>query len=138
MPRLNRIFIFLILIFFSFSFSGQAESLPDELLSAKEAQKLIKDENKNLVILDVRTPKEFAEGHIPHAQNIDFFGPVFERDINKLDRETLVLVYCQTGRRSEAAAQLLRKADFKKVYDLKGGINAWKKADLPVVEEGEK
>lgn len=130
--RLLLIFFFAL---FSFSFYGHAEAFDAEPLSVKEALKLKNAEGKNLVILDVRTPAEYAGGHIPNAQNADFFGAVFEKEINRLDRDSPVLVYCQTGRRSEAAAKMLEKANFKKIYNLKGGIAAWEKANLPIAEE---
>lgn len=135
MARAFRLLLFLSLAFFPFCFRGYADTLHNTLLSTEEAQKLMSDEGSNLLILDVRTPAEYGGGHIANAQNVDFFGPVFEQEINRLDRDRPVLVYCQTGRRSEAAAQILKKADFKKIYDLKGGIKAWKKANLPITEK---
>lgn len=112
-------------------FPAVARETPDRILSVRDAQKLLKD-NGNILILDVRTPGEYGEGHLPGAQNLDFFGPVFEMELNKLDRDRAILVYCQTGRRSDSALQMMEKAGFKNVHDLKGGFKAWKGADLPV------
>lgn len=73
------------------------------------------------VLLDVRTPSEFAEGHIENARNLDFSASAFEAEIDKLDKEQTVFLYCAIGVRSTKAANLLRKKGFKHVFDLDGG-----------------
>lgn len=73
------------------------------------------------VLLDVRTPSEYAEGHIENAKNIDFSSASFESEIDKLDKEQTVFLYCAIGVRSTKAANLLRKKGFKHVFDLDGG-----------------
>lgn len=74
-------------------------------------------------ILDVRTAYEFAEGHIENAKNIDVSGSTFEAEIEKLDKDQPVFVYCAIGVRSAKAAAILRKKGFKHVYDLDGGYH---------------
>jgi rhodanese-related sulfurtransferase len=73
------------------------------------------------VLLDVRTPSEYNEGHIENARNLDFSASTFETEIDKLDREQTVFLYCAIGVRSTKAANLLRKKGFKHVFDLDGG-----------------
>ena len=73
------------------------------------------------VLLDVRTPSEFAEGHIENARNLDFSASAFEAEIDKLDKEQTVFLYCAIGVRSTKAANLIRKKGFKHVFDLDGG-----------------
>jgi rhodanese-related sulfurtransferase len=72
-------------------------------------------------ILDVRTALEFAEGHIENAKNIDVSSTTFEAEIEKLDKDQPVFVYCAIGVRSSKAAAILRKKGFKHVFDLDGG-----------------
>lgn len=96
-------------------------------IEAKQAAELIKEKKQDLVVVDVRTPGEFAQGHIAGSQNINFFGPRFDMDIMKLPKDKPVLLYCKTGRRSEAAAGLLKEAGHDDILNLKGGVDAWLK-----------
>ena len=85
-------------------------------------------------IIDVRTPAEYAEGHIKNAKNIDWNGNSFDKQISKLDKSKPVLVYCLAGGRSAAAASKLRESGFKHVYELVGGMKEWRAAKLPEVK----
>lgn len=102
------------------------------LISVGEARKMLWENPKDLLVLDVRTKREFDAGHLPGAINMDFFGPLFEREVNALDRDRPIIIYCQTGRRSESATEIFKKAGFSKVSNLKGGFKAWKSAAYPV------
>lgn len=94
-------------------------------LSQTEFKKLMKDPSAQIV--DVRTSKEVAEGKISGSINLDYFSPTFVASATKkLDKTKPVLVYCAAGGRSASAAKDLKKAGFKKVYDLEGGYDAWK------------
>ena len=73
------------------------------------------------ILLDVRTPMEYNEGHIENAKNIDISNSNFESEIDKLDKDQTVFVYCAIGVRSSKAANILRKKGFKHVFDLDGG-----------------
>jgi phage shock protein E len=99
-------------------------------VNAGEAQKLV--EEKKAKVLDVRTPDEFASGHIAGAINIDFHGTDFEQKIAALDKATPYLVHCHSGRRSQEALPVLQKEGLKYLYHLDGGIEAWEQAGLPV------
>jgi rhodanese-related sulfurtransferase len=104
-------------------------------LSALEAKALI-DRNTGLadfVILDLRTPKEFANGHIAGAVILDYYNPEFQERVNKLDRSKRYLIYCRTGNRSGHALKLIDTMGFKSVYHLKDGIVDWKRRKLPLV-----
>lgn len=79
------------------------------------------------VLLDVRTPEEYAEGHIEDALNIDFWGDDFEAQIQELDKATPVYVYCKSGGRSGQAMDLMAELGFSEVYNLDGGYKAWSK-----------
>ena len=88
--------------------------------------------DSNVVILDVRKVDEFAEGHIKGAILIDQFQSDFvEQAQAKLPKGKTIAVYCRSGRRSANAAGKLADIGYKCV-NLKGGILAWKKVDMPV------
>ena len=93
-------------------------------VSQEDFKKLMKD--KNAQILDVRTANEVAQGKIQGSMNIDYFKAGFiETATTKLDKNKPVLVYCAAGGRSASAAKDLKKAGFKKVFDLEGGFDNW-------------
>lgn len=94
-------------------------------ISISEARKLI--ENEEIIILDVRAPWEFSEGHIEKAKNMDITDPDFSENIEKLDKNKKYLVYCKTGRRSGLALDVMIKSGFSEVYNLIGGYERWKK-----------
>lgn len=82
-------------------------------------------------VLDVRTPGEFAKGHLVHAVNYDWNGKSFGIQINQLDKSKPVFVYCLGGGRSASAAQKMRAEGFREVYELDGGMLKWRSAGLP-------
>ena len=86
-----------------------------------------------VVILDVRTPEEFASGHIEGAQNIDFNSGNFENEITRLNPSETYAVYCRSGNRSEQAASIMHKAGFHDVSNLNGGVIDWTNDGLPLV-----
>jgi phage shock protein E len=77
------------------------------------------------VVLDVRTPAEYASGHIPQAQNIDIEGSDFATRIASLDKTVSYAVYCRSGNRSGTALGQMSAAGFTHVHDLAGGVGAW-------------
>jgi rhodanese-related sulfurtransferase len=86
----------------------------------------------DLVVLDVRTPEEFAEGHLEGAVLVDFYAPDFAEQLAALDTEVPYLVYCRSGNRSEQALGVMEELGFTSVVDVDGGIVAWTDAGLPV------
>jgi thioredoxin len=100
-------------------------------LDAKAFSEKIHGEN-NPVILDVRTPEEFSGGYITGAININYNSDEFNTKSGKLDKDETIYVYCLAGSRSSDAAKEMRKAGFKNVVELKGGILKWKAAGLEV------
>ena len=86
-----------------------------------------------VVTLDVRTPGEFAEGHIEGAQLIDFQSGNFENEISSLDKNATYAVYCRSGNRSGQAVKVMHDAGFHNVYNLNGGVIDWANAGLPMV-----
>ena len=110
-----------------------------EINNVKEVIAVISPEefNKNLgdiQLVDVRTPKEFSEGHLKNAVNIDFFDASFMEDMGKLDKNKELYIYCRSGNRSGKASKKLKAAGFTKVYDLEGGIIKWNKNNFEVIK----
>lgn len=97
-------------------------------ISVQEASEAVKKDGVQFI--DVRTPEEYRTGHAPKAVNRPL--DTFEKDLAALDREKPVYVICQTGRRSQKAAEMLRNAEFKTIYNVAGGTGAWSAAGLPL------
>ncbi len=97
-------------------------------LTADEFEKAIQKDS--VQILDVRTPEEYTSGHIKNSLLADWNNKTeFNRRIAFIDKAKPVYVYCLVGGRSAAAAKLLREEGYQNVFELTGGINAWKAAD---------
>lgn len=79
-----------------------------------------------IVLLDVRTPEEYAAGHLPNAVLYDFNAGAFQRVLPTLDSNKTYLLYCRSAKRSDKAASLMKAAGFKQVLQLKNGIQGWK------------
>lgn len=77
-------------------------------------------------VLDVRTPKEYTEGHLNGSVNINYFDKDFKDQVAKLDKSKPVYVYCHSGGRSAKAMTIMKGEGFTTVYNLTGGYSAWK------------
>jgi len=99
---------------------------------ALAAADALKNPGKAVTIIDVRTPGEFAEGHLQGALNVDIASPGFAAALGKLDPAKTYLVHCAAGGRSTRSLTTLKKLGFKSILHLDGGINAWKQAGLPL------
>jgi len=89
-------------------------------------------QNKTNIVLDVRTKKEFDEGHIPGAVHLDFLAGNFADEAGKLDRSRTYLVHCAAGGRSARACAKMSQMGFKSLYDLAPGFKGWEKSGKPV------
>ncbi|GAA0725700.1 hypothetical protein GCM10009430_31750 [Aquimarina litoralis] len=103
-----------------------------ELITVEEMDSLLEMEKVQLV--DVRTPQEYADGHIEGAINIDFTDENFETLLSEVDKSKPVAVYCGRGGRSGKCSAYMKKAGFTKIYDLDGGITEWKYKGKPVTK----
>lgn len=99
-------------------------------IDSKEAYGLIKAD-ANIAILDVRTAKEFADGHVAGAVNIDVNQTDFAQKIDQLDRSKTYIVYCRSGRRSRKAVGIMAAKGFKNLYNVSDGFVGWNKNGLP-------
>jgi len=108
----------------------QDSSAKISLISPVELNKV----NKEILLIDVRTPNEYASGHLENSVNIDYKADNFKDLISELDTDQEVYVYCKVGGRSGRSAKILKDMGFKKVYDLEGGILAWEKEGFKTVK----
>lgn len=90
------------------------------------------DNEKEFIIVDVRTPEEFEEGHIENSININFYESNFEDQINNLDKDKKYLIYCRSGARSSKTLELMKELNFNEVYDLQGGFINWNLAGYKI------
>ena len=104
------------------------------LVSVDDGADIRADPPEDLVVLDVRTPEEFAEGHIEDAVLIDFYAEDFADRLEELDRDVPYLLYCRSGNRSGQVAEMMEELGFTDVADVDGGIVAWIEAGHPVVQ----
>ena len=106
-----------------------------EDITVQEAFTLIQESQNDpdFVIIDVRTPKEFADGYIENAANIDFRCEDFRDELNKLDKSKTYLIYCGSGGRSRSALDIVKELNFREVYNMSGGINQWVAEGFPIV-----
>lgn len=103
-----------------------------KLLNPKDFNSKIEALNNELLV-DLRSHGELhSVGPIKGAQNLDFNSGRFQSAIPQLDKNQPMMLYCAGGNRSSQAAKLLTDAGFKEVYDLQGGVNAWKNAGFRV------
>jgi rhodanese-related sulfurtransferase len=103
-------------------------------VTVEEAYALIQQNqgDPTFIIIDVRTPEEFAEGHIEGAINIDFRSENFGGQIDELNRNNKYLIYCRSGNRSRGALEVMVEMDFKEVYHLSAGIIKWIDEKYPI------
>ncbi len=104
--------------------AGETAAVTD--LSVPAFAEMMND--RDVVILDVRTPAETAEGIIVGAREIDFREPDFADQLAQLDKKKTYLVYCRSGSRSSQATQLMTELGFERLYTLTGGYMAWSEA----------
>ena len=91
-------------------------------------------DNPDFVIIDVRTPEEFAEGHIEDAINLDYYSETFRDELNTLDKNKTYLIYCRSGKRSGDALDIITELNFGEVYNMSGGIIQWKAEGFPTTK----
>ena len=102
-----------------------------QTVTAQEFEDLLKTPAQK-VLLDVRTPEEYAMNHIPGSNNLNVNASDFEAQVKTIDKNSEIFVYCKSGSRSADAATILNQLGFTKVYNLDGGILAWQGANKPV------
>lgn len=133
---MRHLLLILILVFSSLIFwQGAAADPAFARLAAEIKQVSVEAANEavnkeNVQFIDVRTAEEYKRSHAPKAVNMPLDG--FEKESTKLAKEKPVYLICQSGRRSQKAAEILKNADFKEIYNVSGGTTAWRAANLPL------
>ena len=118
---MKNIFILLFASISIVSCSQKKEGVQN--ISVSEYQNLVHD---NAIVLDVRTVDETNQGQIKGSSSLDFYESNFENSLSLIQKDKEVFVYCQSGGRSKKAAKLLMEMGQFKVYNIEGGIRAWK------------
>ncbi len=104
-------------------------------VNSDEFRTLITD--KDGILLDVRTTREFKNGHIPDAGNLNFYALDFRKKLTLLPDDAPIYLYCNTGYRSEKAAEFLAINGYDNVYNLEHGIMEWELKNLPVIVDAD-
>jgi rhodanese-related sulfurtransferase len=112
-----------------------AQTRLKEDINCKKAMKLIQKhrQDTNFVILDVRTPEEFKNGHIEKAIIIDYKSSDFQDKISMLDKKKTYLVYCKGGGRSTKSIEVMKNLNFNNLYHLFEGMETWAKGGYKTV-----
>ncbi|WP_310992707.1 rhodanese-like domain-containing protein [Aequorivita marina] len=130
MKRISVLIIFSMLLFFA-SCKNKEESKEIDQIEVLAPQKFHDATAGNQVqLLDVRTNKEFEEGHLESAVNIDVLEDDFAEKAKTLDKSQPVYLYCRSGNRSQKAAATLKDMGFEKIYDMEGGYLLWSSEGL--------
>ena len=121
----------------SCTFSQEQETMREQSIhqtvpAAEFQQKLAATQGE---LLDVRTPEEYAEGHLEGANLLNFYDSDFSVKLKALPKDKTYFVYCRSGGRSGKTLGMMKDAGFQVVYDLGGGITAWKAEGLPLAAE---
>ncbi|MDR3045209.1 MAG: rhodanese-like domain-containing protein [Desulfovibrio sp.] len=101
---------------------------PEEVTALMQQRK----DDEAFMVIDVRTPAEFAEGHLANARNFDVKASDFNDRIGSLNRNRTYVVYCRSGNRSGKAVDAMRDMGFTSILHMNGGMLAWDAAKLPV------
>ena len=100
-------------------------------LSVADAVRLI---NRGATIVDVRKPEDFAAGHIVNARNVALDKLAEGDDAVKKQKDKILLTVCDSGTTANRAADLLRKAGYQNVFNIRGGLTSWRSDNLPIVK----
>ncbi|KAA9332821.1 rhodanese-like domain-containing protein [Adhaeribacter soli] len=126
----NLLLYFLVAFTFAFSSCVQNPSATNHNLTAPAVKNLVQT-NPEVIILDVRTPEEYAAGHVAGAVNLDYYAPDFAEQLDKLDRQKTYLLYCASGNRSGKAAAIFKEKHFPKFYNSTAGFTGLKAEGVP-------
>src|SRR5690606_30381116 len=113
--------LFILFVFLAFQV-GRSQKVSENMPIISFGQEMLKD----AILIDVRTPGEYAEGHMENARNIDWYDADFVEQFESVDKEKTVYLYCRSGRRSAEAKKKLKSLGFENVVNLEGGYDAVK------------
>lgn len=124
-----RTFLFVLFLLAGMGANLSAQTKAE--VTSIEVDKLIKS-NQKFIILDVRTPGEFQQGHLKGAINLDINSPETKPTIEKMDRDASYIVYCRTKNRSGVITNFMMESGFKNVWQMTDGIVGWNANNLPL------
>ena len=133
MNKINFILFVFATIFISSCTNGQSNTGFTSVTPKEFSEKLAKTPDATLI--DVRTPGEYAGGHLENALNIDWNGSNFGKQVAELDKTKPVYVYCLSGGRSKGAANFLKKEGFTDIVEMDGGMMKWRSEKMPETKE---
>ena len=113
--------------------ASATQSVPTVVINLNPSE--FQQQSSNGILIDVRTAEEIAEGKIAGALELDYFLPSFQTKMDELKKDEEIYIYCAVGARSKEAAEMLIQQGFTKVYHLNGGLQAWARAGMPIVQE---
>lgn len=105
--------------------NNSSEPTKDILFETVSASEFNSSLDEDSVILDIRTPEEYALGRIEGSKNIDFYSPDFSSKLDELDKDAEYKIYCNSGNRSKSAMGIMKSLGFTNVVELDGGIQDW-------------
>ncbi len=120
---------FLVVILFTMACMPMSEGAD---ITPKQLAELLR-RDPSVVVVDVRTPEEYGQGHIAGSRQIDYYSAEFHERLQRLPKDRDVVLYCRSGKRSSDAKSFLVSIGYSRVFNLNGGIIAWKKDRLPIV-----
>ena len=128
--------IYLILSLAGFSLLAQKQLGTDTIymnVTVAQAKNIVDTTgiNPDFIVLDIRTPTEYANGHIINAINIDYYGATFSAQLDALDHNKMYLLHCASGGRSTPTFASMQVKHFREVYHMNNGFNAWFSAGYP-------
>jgi rhodanese-related sulfurtransferase len=103
------------------------------VLTPSQYQTAINKSDK-VIIIDVRTPDEYKEGHLKNAINVDYYNNQFSVIMSTYPKDANIYLYCRSGNRSGKAASILKDLGYTNVFDMAGGFTAWTEQNLPYVK----
>lgn len=112
--------------------AGEGGASGIRVVSPQDGADILNQVPEGLVVLDVRTPEEYEEGHLEGAVLVDFYAADFADQLGQLDPNVPYLLYCRSGNRSGQTRAMMADLGFTDVADVEGGITAWAAAGLPL------
>ena len=137
-PMKKHLSLIFIVVFTFLSFSCK-DKQPEKITTSKgEINRVspleFQEKLKNNLLIDIRTPREFTQGKIEGAININYYDRNFLEEIGKFDKSKPIFIYCRSGSRTNSAAKKMSNLGFVQVYDLNGGIGNWYRHKLKIVK----
>lgn len=130
-----RMTALLVLLIGAFGSLSPAQETTGQSVSPRQFKALLDQHqgDPDVVLLDIRTPKEFEDGHIQGAVLLDFYSSDYVDRLKALDRTKTYLIYCRSGNRSGKSLAIFDKLGFRRVYNLDPGVIGWSREKYPLV-----